>query len=315
MKRVLALHYSQSGQLRDVLFSALAPLHQHAEIELVCVELKPRRPYPFPWPFWQFFDTFPETVAGVVEDIEPLPIADTESFDLIILAYQVWFLSPSLPTTAFLQSAQAQRLLNGKPVITLIGCRNMWLMAQEKVKKALQTLGAHLIDNAVLTDPAHSAFTFVATPLWLMTGNRGPFLSGLIPAAGIAAADIKAAERFGHAIATQLPTRAIDDTRPMFSGLGAVQIRERLIASEHVAQRSFAVWGKVLRTLGPRGSIVRRIALAVYVVFLITLILTVVPISAVLKKLASPMLQARIQRQRAYYAHPSGEAISVQENL
>jgi len=45
-----------------------------------------------------------------------------------------------------------------------------------------------------------------------------------------------------------------------------------------------------------------------YVLFLITLILTVVPISAIVKALLKPLTRARTQRQRAYYAAPSGEA-------
>jgi len=44
------------------------------------------------------------------------------------------------------------------------------------------------------------------------------------------------------------------------------------------------------------------------VVFLTTLILTVVPISAVIKRLVAPGMRARIARQRAYYAAPSGES-------
>src|SRR5262249_37537821 len=153
-------------------------------------------------------------------------------YDLIILAYQVWFLSPSLPTAAFLKSETAKRVLKGKPVITLIGCRNMWLMAQERVKERLVELCARLVDNVVLSDSAHSAFTFVSTPIWMLTGARGPFLNGLIPAAGVSQKDIAACERFGRAIAAQLPSRRPDDNSPMFQGLGAVHVREALIESE-----------------------------------------------------------------------------------
>ncbi len=314
MKRVLVLYYSQSGQLRDIVASTIAPLQQNAALEVVVAELKPLVAYPFPWPFWRFFDTFPETVYEQAGPIAPLALADAESFDLIILAYQVWFLSPSLPTTAFLQSVQAQHLLRGKPVITLIGCRNMWLMAQEKLKARLAAVGAHLQDNVVLTDGAHSALTFISTPLWVLTGRRGPFLGGLIPAAGVPAAQIEAAARFGRAIAAQLPARAASDTSPMLEGLGAVTINERLIASETIAHRSFRIWGKLLKSLGQPGTPVRRLVLVVYVLFLITLILTVVPLSAVLKRLTAPLSRARTQRQRGYFASPSGEADNRREH-
>ena len=163
MKRVLVIHFSQSGQLAEIVQSVCAPLRASSDIALTTALIRPRRPFPFPWPFWRFFDTFPETVYADASaaPIEPLDLPDDAEFDLIVLAYQVWFLSPSLPTTAFLQSEQAARLLRGKPVVTLIGCRNMWLLAQEIVKENLQQLGARLVDNAVLTDSCHSAFTFI----------------------------------------------------------------------------------------------------------------------------------------------------------
>jgi hypothetical protein len=184
----------------------------------------------------------------------------------------------------------------------------MWLMAQEKMKAQLRELGARLIDNIVLTDPAHSAATFISTPLWVLTGKRGPFLGGLIPAAGVAADEVAAAARFGATIAALLPHRAAGDDSPMLNGLAAVRINERMIASETIASRSFRLWGGLLRALGDQRSPVRRLLLGVYVAFLITMILTVIPISAVLKRLLAPFMRARVERQRAYFAAPSGES-------
>ena len=37
-------------------------------------------------------------------------------YDLIILAYQAWYLSPSLPMTSFLQSDEGRRIVEGRPV-------------------------------------------------------------------------------------------------------------------------------------------------------------------------------------------------------
>ncbi len=308
MKRVLVVHYSQTGQLDDIVASVIRPLQQSPQIELTSLALKPVKPYPFPWPFWRFFNTFPECVYEEPDPIEPLPLAADAEFDLIILAYTVWFVSPSLPTTAFLQSAEARRLIRGKPVITVIGCRNMWLMAQERVKARIEELGGHLIDNVALVDRAYMAATFISTPMWMLTGKRGPFLNGKVPRAGVPADEIARAARFGEAIARQLPQRPSDDYTPMLKGLSAVSINESLIASEAITRRSFRAWGGLLRAIGNQQSVTRRIVLGLYVLFLITLILTVVPISAILKRLLRPLTRARSQRQRAYFAAPSGES-------
>ncbi|HEY8540405.1 MAG TPA: class I SAM-dependent methyltransferase [Steroidobacteraceae bacterium] len=307
MKRILVVHYSQTGQLRDIVDSITGPLEESPNIEVTKITLEPVEPYPFPWPFWRFFNTFPECVYEDPDPIEPLPLPDAE-FDLIVIAYTVWFVSPNLPTMAFLKSPEAARLLRGKPVITVIGCRNMWLMAQERMKEHIARLGGHLIDNVALVDLAHMAATFISTPMWMLTGKRGPFLGGRIPRAGIPPEEIARARRFGEAIARQLPERRPDDFRPMLQGLGAVTINEGLIASETVVRRSFRIWGGLLRALGNRQSITRRLVLGLYVLFLISLILTVVPISAVLKRLLRPLMRARTQRLRAYFAAPSGES-------
>lgn len=308
MKRVLVIQSaSQTGQLAAVVESVLGPLRASAEIEVVVQTLEPVEPFPFPWPFLRFFDTFPETVHADPAPIRPLNIDPDTHVDLVILAWQVWFLSPSQPMTAFLQSAQAETLLKGRPVMGLIACRNMWLMAQEELKAHLERLGARLIDNAVLTDRAHPAATFISTPAWMLTGKRGPFLGGRVPAAGIPAQDIAAAARWGRAIARQLPGRATGADSPMLAGTGAVAVNERLIASEKIARRSFVIWGRLLRALGRPGAPQRRLTLVFYILFLITMILTVVPVSAVIKRLLAPLTRARIARQRAYFAAPSGE--------
>ncbi|MBL8558078.1 MAG: dialkylresorcinol condensing enzyme [Hyphomonadaceae bacterium] len=307
MKKVLIVHYSQTGQLSDIVEAIAAPLRANADIAVDSVAIRPLTAYPFPWPFWRFFNTFPETVYEQADPIEPPAIDPDADYDLVILAYQVWFLSPSLPTIAFLESDAAKRVLKDKPVITVIGCRNMWLMAQEVMKEKLKALGARLIDNVVLTDSAHSAFTFVSTPAWMLTGKRGPFLNGLIPAAGILPHDIEGCARFGVAIADQLPNRPAGADNPMLSGLGAVKVNKDLIDSEKIAKRSFKLWGALLRALGPPSSFFRQLVLFLYVIFLIVLILTVVPLTAILKKLLSPLTRAAVARQRAYFAAPSGE--------
>lgn len=314
MKRVLCLYFSQTGQLENIVRSMTAPLHNTPGIELVSAEIKPVKPFPFPWPFTTFFNTFPETVYADAVTLEPLPFSDEElqAFDLIILGYQVWFLSPSLPVSSFLQSEQAKVLLNNKPVITVIGCRNMWLMAQESMKQTLQQLNARLLDNVVLTDSVGAAMSFISTPLWMLTGKKGPV--GMIPAAGVSPDKIRATVRFGQALKQALLDNNSLAT-PLFRGLGAVEIHENLIASEKVAKRGFLLWGRLIRFTGHKAPALRKLVVYLYVIYLVTLILTVVPLSALIKKLLSPLLKKRIQQQISYFAEPSGnESYNLQSN-
>ncbi|EWH10598.1 hypothetical protein DS2_07193 [Catenovulum agarivorans DS-2] len=304
MRRVLALTYSQTGQLTDILDSVLQPMREQGEIELDIVHIEPAQPFPFPWPFVKFFRIFPETVAMQPIALKPVT-TKYQDYDLVILSYQVWFLSPSLPIASFLQSEQGKALLSNTPVVTLIGCRGMWLMAQEKVKKLLEQANANLVDNIALIDDCGSAFSFLATPLWMFTGRKKPY--SWVPKAGVSEQDIKNATRFGDAITQRLLADSSKIDSPMLKGLSAVKINEKLIASERVGNHSFSIWSRLLRKLGPQHSKRRVVGLTIYVIFLLTLILTVVPITALIKKLITPLTAKKVAKQKSYYAQPSGE--------
>jgi len=304
-KRVLVVHYSQSGQLSTIAHHFAQPLLDHPDIDVTFEQIKPVENFPFPWPILQFFDTFPEAVYLNPPAIQASTLTGEEDFDLIILAYQVWFLSPSLPTTAFLQSPVATKLLQDKPVVTLIACRNMWLMAQESVKSMLNEMGAKLIGNVALVDAAGSVGSFLATPVWVLSGNKGPHLGGLIPKAGVAPEAITACNRFGHRIVEKILLAAkLDET--LLQGLGAVDVNEKLIASEKIAKRGFRIWGKLLRSLGPPGSLLRKPVILIYIVFLISFIILFIPLSVLIKSLLSPLTRRRTAQQKKYFSSPSG---------
>lgn len=313
MKRVLVVYFSQSGQLTSIVQSIVEPLRV-AGIEVVMAEIKPLKPYPFPWPFWKFFNQFPEAIHDDPDPIEALQLPANANFDLVILGYQVWFLSPSMPMAAFLRSDQAKQLLRDKPVITVLCCRNMWLSAQERMKDKIKMLGARLIDHIALVDRSPNAATLISTPMWLLAGKRGPFLGGLVPVAGVAPMEITASARFGRAIAAQLPARGPDDNRPMLKGLGAVSVDVNLIAHEKLTGRSLRMWGRLLRRLGNQESLLRKIFLRFYVVFLVVLLLTLMPVVWVIKRLIAPLMRAKVEARREYFAAPSGEATDLVEN-
>jgi hypothetical protein len=252
-----------------------------------------------------FFDVFPETVLQKPEALQT-PLDAVTNADLIVLAFPVWFLSPPPALTAFLQSPQAEKLLKNKPVVTLIACRNMWVMAQETVKKHLHRLQAHHCDHIVLTDQSGTFASFITTPRWLLTGRKNPFWG--FPAAGVAAADMAAAQRFGIVLSEALANDLEQSKQPLLRGLSACSVDPRLIASEKVGLRSFTIWGKLLHRLGPPATPLRRFVLCFYIVFLLCLIVTVVPLTLLIKTLLKPLLNTQLARQKADYEQPSGSA-------
>ncbi|OGI50372.1 MAG: dialkylrecorsinol condensing enzyme [Candidatus Muproteobacteria bacterium RIFCSPHIGHO2_02_FULL_65_16] len=305
MIRILVLHYSQTGQLTRAVKSLLSPLANRPDVEIVWQNLEPVEPFPFPWGFFRFFDTFPECVHLDPPPIRPVAFGPAARFDLVVLSYQVWFLSPSLPVTAFLKS-EAARVLRDTPVITFIACRNMWLSAQEKMKGLLRDLGARLVDNVVLVDQGPPWATFITTPRWVLTGKKNGFW-GIFPPAGVSAAEIAAAARFGRALADALPLLQ-SAQGPLLSGLGAVKVIPGYITGEKIAHRSFRLWGKLLRAIGKPGNPLRRLVLVVYIVFLVAMILTVMPLSIIMRALLRPLLRKRLEAEVARLEAPSGSS-------
>ena len=302
MKRVQVIFYSQSGQLRTVIESFCAPLMQNDQVEVLFTPIKPCTAFPYPWRFYDFFDTMAESVLDRGCAIEPVDVA--ANADLVILGYTVWFLSPSPPVTAFLNSMQA-RSLAGKPVITLIACRDMWLMAQERVKTKLSALGARHLDNAVFTDQGKSLYSFVTTPRWLFTGKKNGFW--FFPPAGVADGEIALASRFGERLLAALAQDQEIKNAPLLTGLGAARVADKLIASEKIALKSFRLWSRLMAWAGPGGSFGRRAVVSVYILFLLLMIVTFVPLNLMKNTMTARLNRKKAQAERRYYQAPSGE--------
>jgi hypothetical protein len=303
LKNILVVSYSQTGQLADIVREVVAPLR--AAGHAVHVEtLIPETPYPWPWPLVDFVDAFPECVQLDPPPNRPLSSACDGSFDLVVVAYQVWYLSPSLPVTAFLQGPDARRLLDGKPVVTLVACRNMWLTAQATMARLVKEAGGQLRDHLAFVDQGPALATFITTPRWVLTGRRDRFLG--MPPAGVAPAEIRGASRFGRALAEALDRDAERGDGPMLAGLRAVTVNPRLAISERAGARAFAVWSRLIRACGRRGQWRRRPALALFAIYLVTMIVTVVPLSLLLQTLLAPVLRSRLDALRERLENPSG---------
>src|SRR4029077_7788313 len=108
-----------------------------AGVDVVCEDIHPCASYPYPWrSVVRFFDALPDAILGCPAEIEPLRFDPLERFDLAILAYPVWFLSPATPVQGFFRSPYA-RGLRDTDVITISVSRAMWQRASMTMKRLL----------------------------------------------------------------------------------------------------------------------------------------------------------------------------------
>ncbi len=274
--RILVLYFSQTGQLRNILDNILQDIKDKVELEYALIE--PVKPFPFPWKAVPFFDAMPETVQHMPIEMKPLPdnIVNGQ-YDLVIFGWQPWFLNPSLPISSFLQSESA-KVLSGKNVLTVIGARNMWLHAQEKVKMYLEKLNAKLVANIALVDTNTNIISTITVIRWSFTGRKEA--RGLLPAAGVQDKDIALAQRYGTPIYNHLAENKLDNLHKELMMMGAVTLNPGLVLLEQRGIKNFRYWAKYIREKGGPGDPNRVGRVKQFKNLLITAIFILSPLSA-----------------------------------
>ena len=301
MKKLLVVCYSQSGQLTQIVRSVLRPVSESGQIEFVFEELRPRTPYPFPWTALRFADTFPESLQGTPCELEPFQFDPQADYDGIVLAYQVWYLSPSIPVNTFLKSPEAKQVIKGRPVVTVIGCRNMWLQAQEKVKASIVELGGLPAGNIVLMDRAPNLLGIISITAWMLTGNKDRFLK-IFPKPGISDEDITRAERFGVPLRDALHHGRWESLQADLNRLGAVEVVPSYILFEQRILKIFNVWAKFIRRSGPPGDASRHFRLRLFIGYLFAAVFLIAPLATAVTFVLRMLHRDKVNRLIDYYA-------------
>ncbi|MBK7297346.1 MAG: hypothetical protein IPI91_12175 [Flavobacteriales bacterium] len=130
-------------------------------------------------------------------------------------------------------------LFRNTPVLTVIGARNMWVHAQEKVRKMLKGLGGIPVGNIVAEDRASNMVSLVTIIRWMFWGKKEAFF--LFPPAGIREADIASNARFAPEILARLESRNWDGFNKKILQLGSAQIKPALLILE---KRALVLFGK-----------------------------------------------------------------------
>jgi hypothetical protein len=301
MKKVLVVYYSQTGQLTDIVASILGPLADSSKVDISYLALDPQPAYPFPWTTQTFCDVFPESVAGVPCELAPLDLAADERYDLIVLAYTVWYLSPSLPVQAFLRSPEAARLFPGTPVVTVIGCRNMWLLAQEQVKQRLHELDARHVGTIVLGDRAGNLTGVATIAYWMLTGRKDRLL-GVFPRPGVDEADIRRAARFGIILRKALAEDITALDQEALNAVGAMPVAPAHIIFEHRIRRVFRIWARFIRKKGGPGAPQRQPRVLAFFVYLLTAIAVLAPLATLAAAVTLRLRKNKTAKAVAYYS-------------
>lgn len=297
MKNVLVVYYSQSGQLETIARNIAKPFLNSNDINVYFHEIQLEKPFPFPWNEESFFDAFPETFLQIPTQLKPVSEEIMNiKYDLVLLNYQVWYLSPSIPVNSFLKSDQAKILLNDTPVVTINGSRNMWVMAQEKIKVLLKQNNAFLKGNVALVDRAGNLISVITIVEWLFSGVKKRYL-GIFPLPGVSDKDINESSKFGEVILSELNENKLDTLQPKLVAIGAVKISSYLITVDRTANKIFAKWSNLIISKGEN----RKTWLKIFKVYLLLAIWLISPIVYILHVLTYPLKFKKIRQESEYF--------------
>lgn len=242
-KKVLAIYYSQSGQLGEIIDNFTAPLIE-AGVSVEKVRINLAEPFPFPWTGKKFFSVMPDCVLDVPTELAPFELKETK-YDLVILGYQAWFLSPSIPFNSLMQSPVLNAIMKDTPVITVTGARNMWLNAFVRVKKLIKATCAKHVGNIALVDTHPNPVSFITIFDWMLKGKKEHCLN-IFPLPGVPDADIKHASVFGESVLKHLNSNNWDNLQNEIAAAGAVKLNYNLMVIEGVAGKIFKFWANMI---------------------------------------------------------------------
>lgn len=297
MKNVLVIFYSQSGQLKSIAQNIAKPFLDSEEIKVTFHEIQLEKPFPFPWNKASFFDAFPESFLQIPTDLKPVSeeILNTK-FDLVLFHYQVWYLSPSIPINSFLKSAEGKKILNNTPVVTINGSRNMWFMAQEKIKVLLKKANAPLVGNIALVDRVGNLISVLTIVEWMFSGVKKKYL-GFFPLPGVSEKDIQESTKFGDIILLQLSQNKLNDLQSKLVAADAVRISPYLVTVDKTANKIFNKWSNFIYK-NPKK---RKQLLKIFYVYLFLAIWLISPIVYILHLISYPFKLKNIKKETQYY--------------
>jgi hypothetical protein len=280
--RAVVYLYTQTGQLREAAEALTAPM-KAGGWNIRWVEVRPRETFPFPWPIKRFFGVFAQAVdpEGVVELVEPAGGFATAPDELVILAYQVWYLAPSLPIRSLLTAHP--EAVRERDVVSLIACRNMWYSAAVETSGLLRSAGARRVDVVAAIDTRRSSTTLVTTLRWLLTGKRDPFL--WFGRAGVGDDELARVAEVGQRIAKSQPWRQ-----------EAAPVVPTLAAADLLAGKVFRRWAGLVRSGRRIGPAAHAATLGAFVLGLAVAIVVGLPLVALAALIGGVRFAALVRR-------------------
>jgi hypothetical protein len=294
-KKILVIYYTQSGQLEDILNKFTAPLVEAGNtVEKVRVDVA--NDYPFPWNAKAFFAVMPDCVLSVPTQLKPFQLKENK-YDLVILGYQAWFLSPSIPVNSILNDPGVKAVLKDTSVVTITGARNMWISAMQRIKKILKDADSKLVGSISLFDKHHNFISFITIFYWMFKAKKGRWL-GVFPKPGVSDADIAKTGDYGRTVQKYLAAANWDGLQNELIEQKAIEVKYNLMFIESKASKIFAIWANIIAKKKKKTA-----WLVAFKYYLLIALFIAAPIILTVDFIFfKPFLSGRIKKQKQLYS-------------
>lgn len=290
-KKILAIYYSQSGQLKSIIGNFCRSLAA-AGHDVDDVEVSLEQEYAFPWTTKRFFSVMPDCVLGNPKSLKLFHLK-YDSYDLVILGYQPWFLSPSIPFNSLMHDEKFLKIIQNTPVVTVTGVRNMWVNAFEKIKLMLNKAKARHVGTVALYDRHLNLVSIFTIFHWMLTGRKDRYL-GFFPLPGVADEDIARAEDYGKLVMPYLEKNEWSGLQSDLIKAKAVDPKYHLMFIEGKAGIMFKLWAKFISKRKNKGF-----WLAAFKYYLLIALFVAAPLVYVINVLIfKPFLSKQIRRKK-----------------
>jgi len=291
--KVALFYYTQTGQALTIARKVCEPFVA-AGHQVIYKEIEPEEAYPFPWSCNAFLQVFPESRLAIPCKLKSLDLGDIQDVDLVIVAGQSWYLSHSIPLHGFFQSEEVRTYLKGRNVLTIEGCRNMWIMKQLKTREYIHNIGATYVGSIVLQDMAQNLVSVITIARWLLYNKKEA--TGLLPAAGVSPADIDQSTRFGDVLLDTLQTGSFDMLQKRLMEKGAIKFIPSLYFIEKNGFRLWGIWARFIMKKAPIPGRKRKPYLHVFLYYLFFVLYVVSPFGLLFFYLTYPFRYKSLKR-------------------
>jgi menaquinone-dependent protoporphyrinogen IX oxidase len=206
--RVLLLYYTYTGQALKVLEAAGDAFRERgcdvhkAQIEFTDPRYSERfSRFPMRHVWRDLLSVLPAQTRRASGQIRTPDEVRTGDYDLICIGSPTWWRTTNMPMRSFLISAEARKLLAGRPFAVFVVCRRYWRENLKTVRKLGEKQGGRYVDAIHFEYPGSQMRSLLALTSYLGSGEyRDRYLGLRIPTTNIQPAQLERTREFALAL-------------------------------------------------------------------------------------------------------------------